>query len=115
MPGERRDPLSTAAAKGILALMLVQIDPVLHSVHGLAGGIHEDYRAEVIQFQPLGGGWRRVYLRLLDDAPKPPGARRRPTIAATVIVPETMESFGSYRVELWRRIERGVSLTDVRL
>jgi hypothetical protein len=95
--------------------MLTQIDPVTHSIHGLCGEITEDYRADVTRIEPLGNGVRRIYLRLNDDMPKPPGMKRNPTLAATVIVPEILADHSAYRIELWRRIGRGESLVDVTL
>ena len=61
--------------------MFIAIDPVEHSVCGLAGGVHKDYRSEVVGKQELGGGWRRIYLRLVDDMANllvPSANRRRP-------------------------------------
>jgi hypothetical protein len=93
--------------------MLVAIDPVEHSICGLAGGIHKDYRSEITGKQELGGGWRRIYLRLVDDMAKPEGSKRRPTLACSVIVPSNLEYHYAYRRELWNRIEHGGSLTDI--
>jgi hypothetical protein len=50
--------------------MIVAIDPVEHSVCGLAGGVHKDFRSEVVGKQELGGGWRRI-------SPRPPSRTRR--------------------------------------
>ena len=93
--------------------MLIAIDPVEHSVCGLAGGIHKDYRSEVIGKQEIGGGWRRIYLRLADDMPKPQGAKRRPTLTCTVIVPSAVQYHDAYRREIWHRLEHGGGLVDI--
>jgi hypothetical protein len=92
--------------------MYVAIDPVEHSVCGLAGGIHQDYRSEVVRVEELGGGWRRVYCRLTDDMAKPEGARRKPTVMCTVIAPE-LDYYYAYRTAMWHRIEHGGSLVDI--
>jgi hypothetical protein len=93
--------------------MLVAIDPVEHTVCGLAGAVHNDYRSEITGKQELGGGWRRIFLRLVDNLPKPEGAKRRPTLTCSVIVPSNLEHHTAYRKEIWRRIERGESLVDI--
>jgi len=92
--------------------MYVAIDPVEHSVCGLAGGIHRDYRSEVVRVEELRGGWRRIYCRLTDDMAKPEGARRRTTVMCTVIAPE-LGYYHAYRREIWHRIEHGGSLVDI--
>ena len=109
------DPVSSTDGRLYNHGMFHQIDPVAHSICGLTGELHNDYRADLAGIQPLGRGWRRIFLRLSDDCPKPAGAVRRPTISASVVAPELLENYGGYRVELWRRIERGESLADVTL
>jgi hypothetical protein len=94
-------------------LMLVAIDPVEHSVCGLTGGVHNDYRSEIIGKQELGRGLWRIYLRLVDDMAKPDGAKRRPTLSATVIVPHNLQYHYACRREMWKRIEQGGSLVDI--
>lgn len=93
--------------------MRLEIDPVDHSVCGLAGGIHQDYRSEVIGKQELGAGWRRIYLRLVDDMAKPQHAQRKPTLTCSVIVPSALQHHDAYRRELWNRLQHGGSLMDV--
>lgn len=93
--------------------MPIQIDPVEHSVSGLTGGIHTDYRADIASIQTMGGGLRRINLRLVDDMPKPEGRSRRQTLSASVVAPEGLEDYTNYRVELWRRIERGGPFNDI--
>jgi hypothetical protein len=95
--------------------MLTQIDPAEHSIHGLTGELHEDYRADIVSIEELGQGWRRIRLRLSDDMPKPLGAVRRPTLAASVIAPVDLQNYDGYRRKLWAKIERGENLTDVNL
>jgi hypothetical protein len=95
--------------------MLTQIDSVTHSIHGLTGSLHEDYRADVTDIQNLGRGWRRIFLSLSDDMPKPAGAVRKPRLYATVVAHESVEDYRAYRVELWRRIQGGGLLEDVAL
>jgi hypothetical protein len=92
--------------------MLTAIDPVEHSIGGLAGGIHNDYRSEVVRVENLGGGLRRIYCRLTDDMAKPEGARRRPTVICTVVAPY-LDQYYVYRREMWKRIENGGSLNDI--
>jgi hypothetical protein len=93
--------------------MLIAIDPVEHSVCGLAGGIHKDYRSKVVGKQELAGGWRRIYLQLIDDMTKPPGANRKPTQTCTVIAPSALQYHNAYRREIWNRLEHGDTLVDV--
>jgi hypothetical protein len=93
--------------------MLLAIDPVEHSICGLTGGIHKDYRSEITGKQELGRGWRRIYLRLTDDMAKPQGAKRRPTLTCSVIVPCDLQYHDAYRLEMWNRIEHGASLVDI--
>lgn len=94
--------------------MYVAIDPVEHSVCGLAGGIHNDYRSEVVGVEDLGGGWRRIHCRLTDDMAKSEGARRRPTVMCSVIAPQ-LDYYHAYRREVWHRIEHGGSLVDIKI
>ena len=93
--------------------MLLVMDPVEHGIYGLTGVIHDDYRSEVIGKQELGWGCRRIYLRLVDDRAKPEGARRKPTLTCTVIVPDNLGNHLAYRREMWSRIQNGGSLEDI--
>jgi hypothetical protein len=93
--------------------MLLAIDPVEHGIYGHTGAVHDDYRSEITGKQELGGGCRRIYLRLVDDRAKPEGAKRKPTLACTVIVPDNLENHLAYRREIWRRIQNGGSLEDI--
>jgi hypothetical protein len=95
--------------------MLLQIDVVEHSIHGLTGEIHKDYRSDIAGIEILRRGLRRIHLRLSDDMPKPPGSLRRPRLVATVIAPEGLGNYDGYRRKLWAKIERGEDLTDVTL
>jgi hypothetical protein len=92
--------------------MLTAIDPVEHSISGLAGGVHNDYRSVIVRVEDLGGGWRRVHCRLTDDMVKPDGASRRPTVMCSVIAPN-LDHYHAYRREMWSRIEYGGSLIDI--
>jgi hypothetical protein len=96
-----------------LSRMLAPIDPVEDSNYGLAGGIHKDYRSEIVRVEQIGPGWRRIFLRLVDDGPKPVRCVRRPILEASVIVPEELTDYSVYRRELRDRIERGADLTDI--
>jgi hypothetical protein len=95
--------------------MLQQIDVVEHSIYGLTGGIHKDYRSDIVAIEPLGQGLRRIHLRLSDDMPKPPGSFRRPTLSVSMIAPESLQNYDGYRRKLWAKIERGEDLTDITL
>jgi hypothetical protein len=90
--------------------MLVAIDPVEHSVCGLAGGVHNEYRSEIVGAEDLGGGWRRIHCRLTDDMRA--SNRRRPTVMCSVIAPY-LDNYYAYRREMWSRIEHGGSLVDI--
>ena len=94
--------------------MLVAIDPVEHGVCGLVGGVHNDYRSEIVRVEDLGGGWRRIHCRLTDDMDKPQGDRRRPTLMCSVIAPY-LDDYSAYRSEMRNRIEHGGSLVDITL
>ena len=90
----------------------IYIDPVEHSVTGLAGSIHKHYRSEITAKQDLGGGWRRIYGQFVDCENRPLGGPRRPTLPYSVIVPN-LPSFEAYRLEMWYRIEHGGNLIDI--
>ena len=92
--------------------MLEAIDPVQHSVCGLTGSVHNDYRSEIVGVEDLGGGWRRIHCRLTDDMAKPVGARRRPTVTCSIIAPY-LDDYSPYRREIWNRIEHGGSPVDI--
>jgi len=95
--------------------MQVAIDPVTHSVCGLAGGLYDDYRSTVVGVEELAGGWRRVFLRLTDDMPTEDTTSRKAPRDATVIVPRGLDNYNAYRQKLWFLLERGGSLIDVTL
>jgi hypothetical protein len=71
----------------------------------LAGGVHKEYRAEVISITPASPYFEFVDLLLKDDMHKPPGSIRRPTLSMRVATPIGLMDYGAYRVEVWRQIE----------
>jgi hypothetical protein len=81
------------------------IHPATHSVCGLAGGIHDEYRAEVTSITPASAHQEFVDLLLKDDMPKPAGSMRRPTLSIRVITPIGLRDYHEYRLGLWREIE----------
>jgi hypothetical protein len=91
---------------------MVAIDPVEHGVCGLTGGVHIDYRSEIVGVEDLDGGRRRILCRLTDDMSKPEGAPRRPTVICSVIAPY-LDNYRAYRLEMCHRIQHGGSLDDI--
>jgi hypothetical protein len=85
----------------------VAIHPATHSVCGLAGGIHVDYRAEVIGIQPhpISRAFECISILLKGDMPKPPGSLRRPPLLAQVVAPRGLQYYWDYRRALWAQIE----------
>ena|SRR5882672_9963551 len=93
------------------------IHPATNGVVGLAGSVHRDYRSVVdhSKIETLGFYFERVPLVLVDDSPKPEGAARKPTLTASVIAPKGLHNYWAFRADLYRRIERGESLLDIKL
>jgi hypothetical protein len=85
--------------------MYISIHPATHSVCGLTGGVHKDYRADVVSVGPATADLEFIDLLLTDDMPKPPGALRLPTLSMRVTAPVGLTDYGAYRIEVWRQIE----------
>jgi len=84
----------------------------------MKANITEDYRARFLSISSVyDGGSQMVSLELVDDGPKAEGAVRKPTLHASVLVPQDLpvEGYFVYRRELARRICSGESLLNVRL
>jgi hypothetical protein len=86
-------------------MALYDIHPATHSVCGLAGGVHAEYRAEVTSITPASANHECIDLLLKDDMPKPTGSPRRPTLSTRVIALIGLTDYGEYRLQLWRQIE----------
>ncbi len=86
--------------------MILETDPVVHSICGLTGNIHADYRSEIFCIDQLDRRRRRIVLRLV-------GRAQQPILFASVVAPDGLTDYGAYRRELCHRIESGGDLTDI--
>ena len=82
------------------------IHPATHTICGLAGGVHAEYRAEVTSITPASAHHECIDLLLKDDMPKPAGSTRRPTLSTRVIAPIGLTDYREYRLDVSRHIEK---------
>jgi hypothetical protein len=85
---------------------VLAVDPVQNSICGLTRLVHESYRSELVGIEEMGGGLRRIRLRLTDDMAEAKGTQAKPTVMCSVIAPR-LDQYYAYRRELWSRIEHG--------